>query len=227
VTHRDVGAVSDAGSGERPQDVVGRLQDEIARLRRSRRRLVQAADADRRAIERTIHDRLLQNLVALAVDLRRLAGLVEAEPAAAKALADEMAANLREALTETTALAQQIHPPLLDRRGFVTSLRSAAEYAGVTILIDVPAGADYAPEISATLYWSCAQALSFAAPGSQVTVSVREGEDSLTFDVAVVGHDAAERLDGLRDRLEALDGRLSVDVDDLGTRVQGWLPLSR
>jgi signal transduction histidine kinase len=227
VTPKNGGAVSNAGSGEQLQDVVDRLQGEIAELRRSRRRLVEAADADRRAIERTLHDRVLQNLVALAVDVRRLAGLVEGQPAAAKALLDEMAANLREALTETTALTQKVYPPLLEGRGFATSLRSAAESAGITVLVDVPAGTDHPPEISAAVYWSCVEALLSASPGSQATVSLRDVEGAVAFEVAVAGRHPTARLDRLRDRIEALDGRFRVESEDLGSRVHGWLPLSR
>jgi signal transduction histidine kinase len=227
VTPKNGGKVSNADLGEQLQDDVHRLQGEIAELRRSRRRLVEAADADRRAIERTLHDRVLQNLVALAVDVRRLAGLVEGQSAATKVLLDDMAANVRETQTETTALAQKIYPPLLEGRGFATSLRSAAESAGVTVLIDVPAGADYPPEISAAVYWSCVEALSSSSPGSQATVSVLVAEGALAFEIAVAGRHPEGRLDRLRDRIEALDGRLSVENEDLGTRVHGWLPLSR
>jgi Signal transduction histidine kinase len=209
-------------------EVVNRLQREVAELRRSRKRLVEAADADRRAIERALHDGVQQYLVAFAVDLRRLAGLVYGDPPAAKALLDEMAATLREALTETTDLAQKVYPPLLDARGLVTALRSAADSAGVTALVDVPAGADYPPEITAAVYWSCVEALSSASPGSQATFSVRDADGAVTFEIAVAGHHAEGRLDRLRDRIEALDGRLSVDEGQgLDSRVHGWLPLSR
>jgi signal transduction histidine kinase len=146
-------AVSNAASGEQPQDVVERLQAEVAELRRSRRRLVDVASTDRRAIERALHDGIQQHLVALAVDLRRLAGLVDGHPAA-KALLDEMAANHRVALTEMTELAQKVYPSLLEGRGFAAALRSAAESAGVTILVVVPAGAVHPPEITASVYWS-------------------------------------------------------------------------
>jgi len=227
VTLKNGGAVSNAGSGEQLQDDVDRLQGEVAELRRSRKRLVEAASADRRALERALHDGVQQHLVALAVDLRRLAGLVDGDPAATQALLDEMAANLREALTETIALAQKAYPPLLDWRGLATSLRSAAESAGVTVLVDLPAGAEYPSEISAAVYWSCVEALSSASPGSQATVSVRDADGGLTFEVAVAGRHPQERLDRLRDHIEALDGRLGVDEDDLGSRVQGWLPSSR
>jgi signal transduction histidine kinase len=221
-------AVSTSGSGENLQDVVDRLQGEASELRRSRKRLVEAADADRRAIERALHDGVQQYLVALTVDLRRLAGLVDDDPAAAKALLDEMAAYLREALTETTDLAHKVYPPLLDGRGLAAVLRSVADSAGVTILVDVPTGTDYPPEITAAVYWSCAEALSTASPGSQATVTVRDAVDALTFEVAVAGHHTEGRLDRIRDRIEALHGRLSVDEgQEAGSRVHGWLPLSR
>ena len=220
--------MSNAGSGEQLQDVVDRLRGEVAELRRSRKRLAEAAHADRRVIERALHDGAQQHLVALAVDLRRLAGLVDSHPDAAKALLGEMAANVREALTETTVLAQKVYPPLLEGRGFATALRSAAESAGVTAVIDVPAGADYPPEISTAVYWSCVEALSSASRGSQATVSVLDADGAVTFEVAVAGHHPEERVERLRDRIEALDGRVSVDDrQDGGSRVHGWLPLSR
>ena len=220
--------MSNAGAGEQMQDVVDRLQGEVAELRRSRKRLAEAADVDRRAIERALHDGVQQHLVALAVDLRRLAGLVDGDPAAAKALLDEMAANVREALDETIELAARVYPPLLEGRGFASAIRSAAESAGVTVLVDVPAGAGYPPEITAAVYWSCVEALSSASRGSQATVSVLDADGVLAFEVAVVGHHAEGRLDRLRDRIEALDGRVSVDDrQDGGSRVHGWLPLSR
>lgn len=220
--------MSNAGFGEQLQDVVDRLRGEVAELRRSRKRLAEAAHADRRAIERALHDGAQQHLVALAVDLRRLAGLVDSHPDAAKALLGEMAANVREALTETTVLAQKVYPPLLEGRGFATALRSAAESAGVTAVIDVPAGADYPPEISTAVYWSCVEALSSASRGSQATVSVLDADGAVTFEVAVAGHHPEERVERLRDRIEALDGRVSVDDrQDGGSRVHGWLPLSR
>jgi signal transduction histidine kinase len=220
--------VSNAGFGEEMQDVVDRLQAEVAELRNSRRRVAEAAHADRRAIERALHDSVQQHLVALAIDLRRLAELVDRDPAAAKPLLEEMAANVREALDETMELAQRVYPPLLGGRGLASALRSAAESAGVTVAVDVPARADYAPEITAAVYWSCVEALSSAPRGSQATVSVLDADGALTFEVAVSVHHPEARLYRLRDRIEALDGRLSVDDGyDGGSRVHGWLPLSR
>jgi signal transduction histidine kinase len=220
--------VSNARSGERLREVVDRLQGEVAELHGSRKRLAEAAHADRRAIERALHDGVLQHLVALAVDLRRLAGLVDGDPAAAKTLLTEMAANVREALDETTELAQRVYPPLIGARGLASALRSAAEKAGVTALVNVPAGVGYPPEITAAVYWFWVEALSSASPGSQATVNVLDADGALTFEVAVGGRHPEGQLDRLRDRIEALDGRVSVDDEQGGgSRVHGWLPLAR
>lgn len=220
--------MSNDGSGEQLRVVVDRLQSEVAELRRSRNRLAQAADADRRAIERALHDGIQQYLVALAVDLRRLAGLVDGDPAAARALLDEMSVQAREALGEAVALAQGVYPPLLEARGLASALRSAAERFRVTALVDVPKGAGYPSQITAAIYWSCVEALSAASPGSQATISVLDGDGALTFEVALAGDLSEGQRDRLRDRIEALDGGLSVDEgQDGGSRVHGWLPLSR
>lgn len=190
--------------------------------------MAEGAHADRRAIERALHDGVQQHLVALAVDLQRLAGLVDSDPAGAKGLVNEMAANVRDALEEAAALAQRVYPQLLEARGFASVLRSAAESAGLTAVVDVQAGARYAPEITAAAYWSCVEALSSASRGSQATVSVLEADGGLAFEVTIAGYHAEARLDGLRDRVEALDGRLDVeDRQDGASRVHGWLPLSR
>ncbi len=216
-----------ADPGEQPQEVADRHQAEVAALRRSRRRLAEAAYADRRAIERDLHDGVQQHLVALGVDLQRLARMVDRDPVAAKGLVNEMAANVREALDETTELAHRIHPLPLGQLGFATALRSAAQAVGVTAIVDIAAGADYPPETVAALYWCCVDALSSASGGSTATVTTHDTEGALTFEILIAEPLTGDRIERLRDRIEALDGRLSVDVrQDGGARVHGWLPLS-
>ncbi len=175
-----------------------------------------------------MHDGVQQYLVALAIDLRHLAGLVDSDPAGATGLIDEMAARAQEALEETTGLAHTVYPPLLEGRGFASALRYAADSAGVTALVDVSSGGDFPPEIIAAVYWSWVEALSSASRGSQATVEVLDEHGGLTFEFTVAGHYPQARLDGLRDRVEALDGRLGIDDrTDGGSRIHGWLPLSR
>jgi signal transduction histidine kinase len=219
--------VSNVGSGEDAPEALDRVQAEVAELRTSRKRVAQAAHADRLAIERALHDGVQQYLVALAVDLQRLAGLVDGDPAAAKLLLDDIAANVREALDEATELAQWVYPPLFGGRGLASALRSAAESAGLTVVVDVPARAGYPPEITAAVYWSCVEALSSGSRGSHATVTVFDADTGLNFEVVVDGHHSGERLARLRDRVEALDGRVGVEQrPDGGSRIQGWLPLS-
>jgi signal transduction histidine kinase len=218
--------VSDATDGL--PGSVDRWQGEIADLRTSRRRLVSAADADRRAIEGALHDGVQQHLIALAVDLRRLAGLVDGDPVAAHALLDEMTANVRSAIAETTELAERIYPPLLAARGFAGAIRSAAERLGVTVVVDAPTNAGYPPEVTTAVYWSCVEALSFASRGSEATVSVLDTGAVLTFEVGIDRWPADEPLAKMRDRIEALDGRLALDDrTGGGSLVHGWLPVAR
>jgi signal transduction histidine kinase len=227
VTPQEGRPASNAAADRLLQTAVGRLQAEIAELRRSRRRLIEAATADRQALERALHDGLQQQLAALTIDLRRLAGLMNGQSAAAKALLDEIAANVRDALAEATTLAQLIHPPLLAGRGLAAALRSAAEANGVTVLVDAAEGAAAPPETSAAVYWACLEALSSGSAGSEATVSLRPEDGGVAFDVAIAGSLPTARIERLRDRVEALDGRLGVDAEPPGSRVHGWLPISR
>ena len=219
-------AVAD-GPEELP-DAIDRLRDEIDGLRTSRRRLVADADADRRAIEGELHDGVQQQLVALAVDLRRLAGLIDTDPIAARALLQELTSNVRTAMADTTALAGRIHPPLLAARGLPSALRSAAEGLGITIEVDAPTGAAYRSEITTAVYWTCVETLSYASRGSHATVSVIETDGLQRFDIRIDGRLPEVLLTRLRDRVEALDGGLTVDDrTGGGSLVQGWVAASR
>jgi signal transduction histidine kinase len=220
--------VTNAGSSEERRDVVARLRDELAELRASRRRLSEAAHAERRAIERELHDGLQQHLVALAMELRRLGALGGRDAIEAGDLLEEMTANLREALDEATRLASRIYPSMLEGRGFAGALRSAASDADVMALVDVPAVAGYPAEVTAALYWTWVEALSSARPGSKAAMNLVEADGGLTVEIAIAGGLPEGHLDRLRDRIEALDGRASIENrGDGGARIQGWLPLPR
>jgi signal transduction histidine kinase len=220
--------VTNADPAEELPEVVARLQAEVAELRGSRRRLAEAAGAERRAIERQLHDGIQQHLVALAMELRRLGTLVDRDAGAAGDLLDEITANVREALDEATRLATRIYPSMLEGRGFAGALRSAASDADVMARVDVPAVAGYPAEVTAALYWTWVEALSSAQPGSEAAMNMVEADGGLTFEVAIAGGLPDGHLHRLRDRIEALDGRVSVENrGDGGARVQGWLPLPR
>jgi signal transduction histidine kinase len=199
----------------------------------SRERLVVTADADRRTIERDLHDGPQQHLVALAANLELTRRLADADPAAAKALLEEMGRNVHQALEDTGRLAQRIYPPLLEAGGLALALRTAAASVGVPTRIEVPAGLDCPPEVAGTLYFCCLEVLERAGQGARATATVREEEGALAFEV--VSDDAgpaaaasAAVLSRLCDRVEALGGELTVRSEPGdGIRLSGSLPLSR
>src|SRR6476469_4046720 len=116
----------DAGNVEALPETLDRLRLEVAELQASRKRIALAADAERRRIEHDLHSGVRQHLVALAVNLQLTGSLVDADPAAAQTLLDEMARHVQQALDETARLAQRIYPPLLEAGGLAVALRSAA-----------------------------------------------------------------------------------------------------
>lgn len=226
----DVGAGAGRSEGvDPPAPVLDGRRDELAELRRSRRRLLLAADADRRSIERALHDGLQQQLVALAVGLRRVTDIVDEDPPAAKASLDELAALVREVIDEAASLAQRIYPPrLVDGRGLASALRSASDRADVAATIQVSTAASAAPETISAIYWCCADALSLASAGTLATIRVFDAEGGIKFEVGAAATYSEELLDRLRDRVEALDGRLSVsDMGDGVSRIEGTVPSAR
>ena len=110
------------------------------------------------------------------------------------------------------------------------SARTIADTAvgqDVAALVEVPGTADYPPETTAALYWTWVDAISAAASGSEAGIKALAAGDELAFEVTVVGRIPDGRVETLRDRIEALDGRLDVDDrPDGSTRLQGRLPLS-
>ena len=103
------------------------------------RKLVLAADADRRSIERELHDGVQQHLVALAVNLQLVEQLVDDDPAAAKTLLQDLRRDVQQALEEAAQLAQTVYPPLLETGGLAATLRAAASSIGVPSSVEVAA----------------------------------------------------------------------------------------
>src|SRR5918994_6827900 len=169
---------------ERQDDVlrgVDALRLEVEELRTSRRRLAMTADAERRNIERELHEGVQQILVALAANVELAAASIDADPAATKEFLSEFAEDTRHALEETRKLAERIYPPLLEAGGLVVALRAAAARADVPTAIDVAPGTTCPQGIAGAVYFCCLDVLERAAAGT-VAISVRNEEEAVAFE---------------------------------------------
>jgi signal transduction histidine kinase len=217
----------DAREVEALRETLDRFRLEVEELRASRERLVLAADADRRRIERDLHAGVQQQLVALAVNLQQAGALAGADPAGATRLLAELERDVQQLLDEAAQLAQRIYPPLLEA-GLAATLRLAAVSAGIPVTVDVEAGASYPPEVAETVYLCWVEVLENAGAGSRPAVSVRAENGWVSFEVVSPGATSDAGLEALLDRAEALGGRLTIQTEADGvTRVSGSLPVAR
>jgi signal transduction histidine kinase len=200
------------------------LRTEVEELRASRGRLVRAADEDRRRIERELHGGVQQHLVALAMRLQLAESAIDSDPAAAKALLEEVGRDVQEALDEASRLAQRIYMPLLEL-GLAAALRAAAVSAGLPASVEVTAGSSCSAEILHTVYAFWLEAL--AQPGGAgPAIIVGEDAGAFVFEVVRGAGPSAAQLEALRDRVEARGGALTTrpEAGD-GVRISGSLPL--
>jgi signal transduction histidine kinase len=207
------------------------LRARVEELRVSRVRIVEAADAARRRLERDLHDGAQQQLVSLALDLRLLKSRVrdtDAEP-----LVDGLAEKLAVALGELRELARGIHPAILTDRGLGPAIDSLAGRVPVPVEAEVDVHERLSEPIEAAAYFVVAEALTNIvkyARATAVRVVVRREGDMVSVAVdddgvggARIG--AGSGLRGLQDRLSALDGTLTVDSPaDGGTRLRARIP---
>jgi signal transduction histidine kinase len=208
-----------AGSAEESREDEG--------LRASLRRLVLCTDADRRTIERDLHDGVQQHLVALAVQVQLAAQAADTDPATAKALLEELARHVQHAVDEAARLAQRIYPATLEAGGLAVLLRSAASNAGGDASVDVVSGSDVPAEVAVTVYLCWLDALGRAGGERRATIKVRESDDALDFDVLADGAQSGGSPDWLQDRVEALGGSVTITRRTGRVSVSGSLPLRR
>ena len=196
----------------------------VEALNASRKRLLMAADAARRKIERDLHAGVQQHLVALAVNLQLAGALTDSDPAAAKALLEEMGRDVQHALDETAQLAQRVYPQL-DAVGFAAALRSAAVSAGVRTSVELMSTHAFHPSCSRRRTGAWVEVLDHTNPGAYTTITVREKDGTLAFEITAEGDHSAV-LGHLSDRVDALGGALAIQSEpERGTRVSGSLPL--
>ena len=194
------------------------LRARLAELQASRARLVDATEAERRRIERDLHDGAQQRLVSLAMSLGLLDAKLPAEPEAAKPLAGEARAALSVALEELRELSHGIHPAVLTERGLAAALEELADQAALPTHLGLSIDARPPPRVEGAAYFVVSEALTNAAKHShagEVRVTASRERDLLIVEVSDdgIGGAAAEAGSGLRglaDRVEVLGGRLIV-----------------
>jgi signal transduction histidine kinase len=222
------------------QESLDEVQRQAEELRASRTRIVAAGDAERRRIERDLHDGAQQHLVALAVSLRLAREAAERDPAAAKAMLEDLGEDLQDAVQELRNLAHGIYPPVLMDRGLPAALEAAAARAALPTIVDAEGIGRYPQALEAAVYFCCLEALQnagkHAGDGASATVTLEEDAGRLKFEVADTGagfdvSGAAREGHGfvnMSDRLGAVGGAVDVQSEPAhGTQVRGWVPAER
>jgi signal transduction histidine kinase len=236
----DPGLVAAVGAAVRMAVDNERLTEEVRQqldeVRASRARIVEAGDAERRRVERNLHDGAQQRLVALSLALRR------ASSQAGSSGDDRLNASLedasqlvRDALAELRELARGIHPAVLTESGLAGALRSLATGSPVEVELAKVPDERFPPDVEATAYFFVSEALSNVAkhaPAARATVTIERTGDILTVEVADDGPGGAQPsagsgLLGLDDRVAAAGGRFALASPvGHGTRLRAELPVA-
>jgi signal transduction histidine kinase len=213
------------------------LRKQAQDLQASRARIVAAADAERRRIERDLHDGAQQYLVAIAVKLGLIQQLTARDASRSRALLEELASDTDSALDELRSLAHGIYPPLLSSGGLCEALSAACRRTTLPTELEAVGLRRYPPDMEAAVYFCCLEALQnaakYAGSGATARVALWEEAGGLLFEVRDdgAGFDAALSTPGagltnMSDRLGAVGGRLSIESEPgKGTRVRGAIPL--
>ncbi len=214
------------------RDLVAKLDQ----LRASRMRIAETADAERRRLGRNLHDGAQQRLVIVLMLLRRLEERLRGD-AELERLARHAREEAEGAIEDMRELARGLHPPLLEQHGLVAAVRAGVARSTVPIELDLRVERKLAPALEAAAYYVCAEAVANAAKhasASRVGLTLADEGAALRVEVSDDGVGGAQEGDaestglrGLRDRVEALGGRLELTSPaGAGTRLVAVFPLS-
>jgi signal transduction histidine kinase len=194
------------------------LEEQVDTLRESQARSVDLAMADRRQIERDLHDGAQQRLLALGMDLSMALEKFESDPQAARELVGDAHRESQRAVAELRNLARGIHPAVLTDRGLDAALSALAARSPIPVHLDIQVSDRPPASVEATAYFIVAESLTNAARyarASAVDVRVRRIGDELRVEIADNGVGGAEErpgggLAGLADRATSVEGRLRI-----------------
>ncbi|MBI4261814.1 MAG: hypothetical protein HY658_14765 [Actinobacteria bacterium] len=205
-------------------------------LRASRQRIVAAQDAERRRIERDIHDGAQQHLVAMMVKLRLAETMAARDPDRTSRLLSELQSDMQGTLDELRDLARGIYPPLLADQGLRAALDAQLRKVPFPVRLDADGVGRFPQEAEAAVYFCCLEALqnvSKYARAEEVTIILRQDEHELRFSVEDdgVGFDPSTTprgagLQNIADRVAALGGSVEIrSAPGEGTSVSGQVPI--
>jgi signal transduction histidine kinase len=209
------------------------VRAQLAEVRASRQRIVEAGDRERRRVERNLHDGAQQRLVALSLSLAMLRRDGTRDPETDRALADA-SAQLRSALKELRELARGIHPAILTQEGLEAAVESLAERSNSQVRVTTSLDGSLPAPVEATAYFVVCEALANVAKYADAhaaSVDLRRCNGSLRVEVADDGRGGADLhagsgLLGLQDRVAALGGCLHIDSPaGAGTRLVAEIPV--
>ena len=209
------------------------LRAQLAEVRASRARIVAAGDAERRRLERDLHDGAQQRLLGSRLALRLARSRVAADDAEVQELLREADAELMTGLEELRSLARGIHPAVLSDEGLAAALASLARRAVVPVELRAVPPDRLPASVEAAAYFVASEALANVAKhahASAVTITVTRSDRTVALEVSddgVGGADASRGsgLSGLRDRVEALDGHLEITSPAaVGTTLRAEFP---
>ena len=219
------------------QDTLSELRVQAAELRESRARIVASGDAERRRLERDIHDGAQQNLAALAIELRLAHDLIARDPTAAAELLEGLNAQVQATIHELRELAHGIYPPLLADGGLGPALTAAAGRSPLEVAVDVCIDDRFDQNTEAAVYFCCLEALQNSAkhaPGATVNMRIWRDGGALRFEVVDdgPGFDPAttpkgQGLVNMTDRLGAIGGSIQWrSQPGQGAAVSGSVPVA-
>jgi signal transduction histidine kinase len=194
---------------------------------------VAAGDAERRRIERALHDGAQQHLTGIAIRLEEARLMAGIQPDGLARKLEETAAELRDAINELRELARGIHPTILAEAGLGPALATLARRSPIPVDLRVDLDGRVPQPTEVTAYYVVAEGLtnvarSARATRAEVSVERRDGGLAVTVrDDGIGGADPGEGsgIAGLRDRVRALNGRIHIDSPPgLGTELAVWLP---
>jgi signal transduction histidine kinase len=203
-----------------------RLQAEVlyqlGEVRASRARIVQAGDAERRRLERNLHDGAQQRILALSYDIRLAHGSAAADADdRSRLLLEQSLAEVRASLGELRELAHGIYPAILSEAGLGPALATLADSAAIAVELDDEAGRRYPETVETAAYLLVTEAIEDAAGRgasyAAVTVSHRDGQLDVT--VEDDGRGRASAMTEIADRVGALGGTLTIEPTWMGAQI--------